>query len=60
VGALAPVSAVVHLNRFDPADDVHAASAAWLRDRDGFVVTTTGLELLERLVSPGADPGRCG
>jgi dethiobiotin synthetase len=60
VGALAPVPAVVHLNRFDPADDVHAASAAWLRDRDGFVVTTTGLELLERLVSPGADPGRCG
>ena len=52
VDALAGESVVVHLNRFDPDDDLHRRNLAWLRDRDGLdpVVTT---EELHRVVLAG-------
>jgi dethiobiotin synthase len=42
-----PVTAF--LNRFDPSDEVHTASCAWLRDRDGLDVAVTVGELVETL-----------
>ncbi len=47
------VPVVVHLNRFDPRDDVHARNRAWLAERDALVVTTTVEDLAARLVDPG-------
>jgi len=42
VGALGgPVPVVVHLNRFDPDDDLHGPNRDWLVERDGLWVTTT-------------------
>lgn len=35
----APV--LVHLNRFDPDDDLHRRNAEWLTKRDGYIVTTS-------------------
>jgi dethiobiotin synthetase len=52
VPALAPVSVVVHLNRYEPADDLHRRNAAWLGERDGFLVTTTTTGLLDELIGP--------
>lgn len=49
VGALDPIPVVVHLNRFDAADDLHRRNAGWLRDRDGLTVTTTVDDLLDAL-----------
>ena len=49
VAALRPLPVVVHLNRYDPGDDLQHRNAAWLRDRDGFTVTTSVAELLEVL-----------
>jgi len=46
VAAVAPIPVVVHLNRFDAAVDLHGRNALWLRERDGFVVTTDVAELL--------------
>jgi dethiobiotin synthetase len=37
---LEPLRVVVHLNRFDPDSELHAANRDWLADRDGFTVTT--------------------
>ena len=34
------VPLLVVLNRFDADDDLHRRNAAWLAERDGFVVTT--------------------
>jgi dethiobiotin synthetase len=53
VGALAPLPVVVYLNRFDPGDDLQTRNAAWLRDRDGLVVTTGAEDLLHTVL---ADP----
>lgn len=50
VGAVAPLPVVVHLNRFDPVDDLHRRNAAWLADEDGLTVTTTVEDLLGRLL----------
>ena len=54
LAALVPQPAIVHLNRFDPRDDLHRLNAAWLIERDGCRVTTTVGELLEQVLSsPG-------
>jgi dethiobiotin synthetase len=50
VRALAPVPAVVHLNRFDPTDPLHGRNLQWLRGRDGLDVTTDVGELLDRVL----------
>jgi dethiobiotin synthetase len=39
----------VYLNRFTPADALHAANKAWLTDVDGFDVSTNPSELLSHL-----------
>jgi dethiobiotin synthetase len=41
VAALAAHRPLVHLNRFDPADPLHRANLAWLRDRVGLDCVTT-------------------
>ena len=51
VDALAPEAIVVHLNRFDPDDDLHRRNVAWLRDRDGLDPVVT-IEELRRVVLP--------
>jgi dethiobiotin synthetase len=48
-GVLAGNRLVAVLNRFDDADDLHVANAAWLRDRDGLDVVTSVEELADRL-----------
>ena len=45
----APV--VVHLNRYDPEDDLHRRNRAWLVDRDGFEVTASIAELADAVTS---------
>lgn len=52
VGALAEPP-VVFLNRYDPADPVHATNAGWLRNRPGLAVTTTVDDLLNHLGGRG-------
>ena len=54
IHALASQPVVVHLNRFDPADDLHRRNLAWLRDRDGLDPVVT-VEELCRVVHPGRD-----
>lgn len=49
VAALRPLRTLVHLNRFDAGADLHSRNAVWLRDRDGFTVTTSIDELLDRV-----------
>jgi dethiobiotin synthetase len=41
VTALAPLPAVVYLNRFEPAEELHRRNLQWLAERDGFAVTTS-------------------
>ena len=43
----APV--VVHLNRYDERNQLHALNRAWLNDRDRFDVTVTVADLCTRL-----------
>lgn len=50
--ALHPIPVVVHLNRFDPVDDLHRRNLAWLREVDGLRVTTEVGELLEAVLGP--------
>jgi dethiobiotin synthetase len=50
--ALAPLGVIVHLNRWEPADDLHRRNRAWLQDVDGFTVTTTLSDLLEAVIAP--------
>jgi dethiobiotin synthetase len=38
--AFAALPLLVHLNRYDAADDLHRRNRAWLTDRDGFTVST--------------------
>ncbi|MDA8046443.1 MAG: dethiobiotin synthase [Actinomycetota bacterium] len=52
VAALAPARVIVHLNRFDPADDLHRRNAAWLTERDRFEVTSSIAGLVDRLLEP--------
>ena len=40
---------LVHLNRYDDSDPLHRENRAWLTERDGFTVTTTITELVDRL-----------
>ena len=47
--ALDRASLVVHLNRYDEADELHRENRAWLTERDGFTVTTDVTELVTRL-----------
>jgi dethiobiotin synthetase len=49
VGALAPLPAVVHLNRFDGGSELHRRNAAWLAEVDGMTVTTAVDDLLDEL-----------
>lgn len=52
--ALAPRPTLVHLNRFDPDAELHRRNLAWLRDRDGLMVTTDLEDLAGRLGPPVA------
>ena len=47
LGQAAPV--LVHLNRFDPDDDLHRRNLVWLRELDGFEITTEASALAARL-----------
>jgi dethiobiotin synthetase len=47
--ALDGLRTVVFLNRFNPADTLHAANRSWLTDVDGLDVETSPQELLARL-----------
>ena len=49
---------IVHLNRFDPDDDLHRRNLAWLVDRDDLVVTSDIYALTEWVV--GLAPDFCG
>lgn len=66
VRALTGRPVVVHLNRFDPDRDLHRRNAAWLTDREGLVVTTGIIGLLDALLDsvagggPGPGPDRPG
>ena len=53
LAALLPQPAIVHLNRFDPGDDLHRRNADWLAGRDGYCVTTTIDGLVEQVVTSG-------
>ena len=55
--ALSGHDVAVYLNRFRPADSLHAANLRWLKDRDGYRVLSTRPELVS-LVSGrvGAGP----
>jgi dethiobiotin synthetase len=44
--ALDGLPTVVYLNRFDPADTLHAANGSWLTEVDGLDVATSPQELL--------------
>jgi hypothetical protein len=46
-GPLQPVPAVVHLDRFEPTEELHRLNREWLASRCGLDVTTTIGELLE-------------
>ncbi|MGH2698697.1 MAG: ATP-dependent dethiobiotin synthetase BioD [Actinomycetota bacterium] len=48
-GALAGLNTIVYLNRFNPADTLHAANKHWLAGVDGLAVATSPPELLSRL-----------
>ncbi len=48
--ALAGFDVVVVLNRFDPADDLHARNLTWLRTREGLDVVTDAEALADVLV----------
>lgn len=47
--ALTPTPTIVHLNRFDPTNDLHRRNLAWLRERAGLQPTTTITELASAL-----------
>lgn len=48
--ASAGLPLLVHLNRFDPSDDLHRRNEEWLVARDGCTVTTTVAALAEELI----------
>lgn len=53
VAYLAPLRVVVHLNRFDPTDEIHAANRSWLASQDRFSVTASVEELFEAVTLDG-------
>lgn len=50
IDALAPLQAIVLLNRYDTDDPLHAANRTWLVERDGLDVLTDVASLATRLV----------
>ncbi len=50
VAALGPRRVIVHLNRYQPADDLHRRNLAWLSEVDRLDVTTDVEQLLGRVV----------
>ena len=56
LAALGGHPVVVHLNRWDPDDELHVANRRWLIDRDAFTVTTS-VDTLTEMVD-GTPPGR--
>jgi dethiobiotin synthetase len=54
--ALRPVPVVIHLNRYEPAGELHQRNREWLAGQDGFIVTTSLSDLAD--VIAGADPHR--
>ena len=48
---LDPQRLVVHLNRYDGADELHRENLAWLTERDGFTVTTATTDLVAELTA---------
>jgi dethiobiotin synthetase len=57
--ALQPLLTVVHLNRFDPGNDLHRRNLEWLTERDRYQVTASVDELRQRIDSAGL-LGECG
>jgi dethiobiotin synthetase len=57
--AMQPLPTVVHLNRFDPSDDLHRRNLEWLTERDRYQVTTSVDQLRHRVSSAGL-LGECG
>jgi dethiobiotin synthetase len=51
--ALRPLVTIVHLNRFDPGDDLHRRNRDWLTERDRLRVTTSLVQLGPRVASAG-------
>jgi dethiobiotin synthetase len=47
--ALDGLPTVVYLNRFNPADTLHAANGSWLTEIDGLDVATSPVELLAHI-----------
>jgi dethiobiotin synthetase len=45
--ALTPIAVIVHLNRYDPDDDLHQRNHHWLQHQDRLTVTTNIDELLD-------------
>jgi dethiobiotin synthetase len=54
--ALAPLSTIVHLNRYDPRHDVQVRNRSWLMEHDGLVVTTGIDELVDHLIVAAVRP----
>jgi dethiobiotin synthetase len=48
--------AVVHLNRFDPSDELQRRNRAWMENRMGLTTTTTAAELVTQLAPEGIRP----
>jgi dethiobiotin synthetase len=48
--ALTPIPVVVHLNHYNPDDDLHRRNHHWLRHHDKLTLTTTTDQLLETVM----------
>ncbi len=48
--ALTPIPVIVHLNRYNPDDDLHQRNRQWLQHHDKLTLTTTTDELIETLL----------
>jgi dethiobiotin synthetase len=51
--ALRPLPVVVHLNRYEPADELHRRNREWLAVQDGFKVTTSLSALADIVAGAG-------
>jgi dethiobiotin synthetase len=51
--ALRPLPVVVHLNRFEPANELHQRNREWLVVKDGFKVTTSLSALADIVAGAG-------
>jgi dethiobiotin synthetase len=43
---------IVHLNGFDPAQELHGRNRQWLAERDGMAVTVTPRQLADAVAGP--------